>query len=160
MQNKLTSKQEAFVRYIIEGKSKTQAYKLAYDTSNFKESTVNVKASQLFKKTDVRKRYDDMINELKNQVIYDRADLIKDLLEIKNIALKEMRESNKARVNGFIALKALEQYQLLTQITDLDKAKLKLEHEKLEFAKSKIVRENEELQKANANKLKELIDNV
>lgn len=161
MQNKLTSKQEAFVRHIIEGKSKTQAYKLAYDTSNFKESTVNVKACNLFKSPSVQNRYNEIIEELKKEVIYDRSIALKDLTTIKEIALAEIVKNKKVGYNnGFMALKAIELLNNLLLISSTDEAKLKLEHEKLEFAKSKIVRENEELQKANANKLKELIDNV
>lgn len=161
MQNKLTAKQEAFVRYIIEGKSKTQAYKLAYDTSNFKESTINVKASKLFKSKSVQDRYNEMLEELKKEVIYDRSVALKDLTTIKDIALAEIVKDKKVGYNnGFMALKAIELLNNLLLISSTDEAKLKLEYEKLEFAKSKIVKDNEVLQKENAKLLRELVADV
>lgn len=161
MQNKLTSKQEAFVRHIIEGKSKTQAYKLAYDTSNFKESTVNVKACNLFKSPSVQNRYNEIIEELKKEVIYDRSIALKDLTTIKEIALAEIVKNKKVGYNnGFMALKAIELLNNLLLISSTDEAKLKLEHEKLEFAKSKITKDNDNLQKENGKLLRELVSNA
>lgn len=161
MPNNLTAKEEAFIRYIVNGESKTKAYKLAYDTSNYKDSSISVKASKLFKKENVQIAYKKMIETLKNEVLYDKEIALNDLITIKDIALAEIKKNNKVGYNnGFMALKAIELLTNLLLISAIDEAKIKLEYEKLEFAKSKIVKDNQDLQKENAKLLRELVEDV
>ena len=60
MANSLTAKQEKFVQELIKGKSQREAYKKAYDAKNMKDTTIDVKASQLFKTDKVRVRYEQL----------------------------------------------------------------------------------------------------
>ena len=57
----LTPKQEkAIQEYLTNGGNKTQAYKSAYNTSKMKEETINKKASELFKKGNIRGRLEEL----------------------------------------------------------------------------------------------------
>ena len=60
MSNDLTLKQEKFVQELIKGKSQREAYKKAYNAKNMKDTTIDVKASQLLKTDKVRVRYEQL----------------------------------------------------------------------------------------------------
>lgn len=63
----LTLKQEkALQAYLTNGGNKTQAYKSAYNTSKMKEETINKKASELFKKGEVRGRLESLQKEIED----------------------------------------------------------------------------------------------
>ena len=65
----LTTKQEIFVQRLIEGNSQREAYKFAYNAENMKNETIDKRASELFSKGDIKGRYEELKNELKNSYI-------------------------------------------------------------------------------------------
>ncbi len=60
MAAKLTAKQEEFVQNLINGASQREAYKKAYNCVNAKDSTIDSKASNLFKQEKVRARFEEI----------------------------------------------------------------------------------------------------
>jgi len=64
MQN-LTAKQEKFISGLIKGLSQREAYKQSYSTKNMKNSTIDVKASELLKNGKVSARF----NEINGKVV-------------------------------------------------------------------------------------------
>lgn len=56
----LTDKQERFVQELLKGKSQREAYRAAYDCKRSSDKTVDNKAYALFKKGEVRARYDEL----------------------------------------------------------------------------------------------------
>lgn len=56
----LTDKQERFVEELIKGKSQREAYKIAYDAEKMKDTSIDNKASELFKKVEIRGRYEEL----------------------------------------------------------------------------------------------------
>ncbi|MDY2883838.1 MAG: hypothetical protein SOT71_14420 [Romboutsia timonensis] len=54
----LTTKEEIFVQRLIEGDSQRSAYKFAYNCEKMKDESIDVKASNLFKKDKIRLRYE------------------------------------------------------------------------------------------------------
>ena len=60
----LTIKQEIFVQRLIEGYSQREAYKFAYNCENMKNESIDVKASNLFKKDKIRLRFGKMLMKL------------------------------------------------------------------------------------------------
>ena len=66
----LTTKQEIFVQRFIEGNSQREAYKFAYEADNMKDETIDKRASELFSKGDIKGRYEELKNELKNKMFY------------------------------------------------------------------------------------------
>ena len=69
----LTAKQERFVQELIKGKSQREAYKAAYNAERMKDSTIDNKAYILFKRGDIRARYDELMDEISRQVVVDAA---------------------------------------------------------------------------------------
>ena len=66
----LTIKEEIFIQRRIEGYSQTEAYRFAYNCENMKDKTVTEKASKLMAKDNVRARYEELLNELKEKSFY------------------------------------------------------------------------------------------
>lgn len=56
----LTQKQERFVQELIKGKSQREAYKIAYDASRMKDSTIDQGACRLLKNSKVNARYQEL----------------------------------------------------------------------------------------------------
>ena len=64
-EQKLTVKQEAAVHeYMKNGGNKSAAYRHAYNTGNMKESTINVRACELFKESKITVRLKELQEEL------------------------------------------------------------------------------------------------
>lgn len=64
---KLTAKQEEFVQNLINGASQREAYRKAYNADNMKDSTIDSKACNLFKKDKVRARYDEIQSRMRER---------------------------------------------------------------------------------------------
>lgn len=64
---KLTNKQEEFVQNLINGASQREAYRKAYNAENMKDSTVDSKASRLFKNDKVRARFDEIQDRMRER---------------------------------------------------------------------------------------------
>ena len=91
----LTKKQEKFVSELIKGKSQREAYKKAYDASRMKDTTIDSKASILFKDEKVRARFD----ELKGKVVARAEEkTIMSALEV----LKEIESIAKTDISDFL----------------------------------------------------------
>lgn len=89
----LTQKQERFVQELIKGKSQREAYKTAYNAENMKNKTIDDKASLLFKKEELRARYE----ELRKGVVAKTADDAESMrafiiAQLKKIASGELCE--------------------------------------------------------------------
>lgn len=67
MATQLTKMQEEFVQNLINGASQREAYKKAYNAENMKESTIDSKASRLFKNQKVRARYDEIQERMRER---------------------------------------------------------------------------------------------
>lgn len=64
----LNVKQEGFIQNIIKGMSQRQAYKTAYNPK-YKDEVIDRRASELFNKSEVQGRYQELLNELKDESI-------------------------------------------------------------------------------------------
>ena len=60
----LTEKQEKFVIELLKGKSQREAYKASYNAANMKDKTIDDKASLLWRKDEIKKRYEELRSEL------------------------------------------------------------------------------------------------
>lgn len=78
----LTSKQEKFVQELVKGKSQRQAYKAAYDASKMKDSTIDRRASELFGNSEVKARYNELIQTGTKKALWTRERAINELVEM------------------------------------------------------------------------------
>ena len=128
----LTSKQEKFIQALVAGKSQRQAYKEAYNAANMKDATIDNKASLLFAKGEIRKRYEELVNENKQKALYTLEDSINDLIWIKEKAKEDILNPKKGlrQGNGTIYLNAVKELNLLNDLYPDKKAKEESKNEK------------------------------
>lgn len=77
----LTLKQEKFVEELIKGKSQREAYKSSYNAKRMKDNTIDRKASLLFKKPEVKARYEEMLLECIKDDVDDAEAIRKEIIE-------------------------------------------------------------------------------
>lgn len=105
--DKLTLKQEKFVQeYLSNGGNATQAYKIAYDSNNMTDKTINENASRMLSNSKIKARLNEYQEETKNRVLYTAEQSFKKLDEILSLAL--CPDGEDGRLNLQAALKAEE----------------------------------------------------
>lgn len=98
MNKKLTQKQEEFITYVLQGKTQTEAYRLAYPKAqSWKDSTVRSKASHLINEPHIQSRYRELQQQQQETLIesatYSKEQAIRDLLWIKQKALLTIEDN-------------------------------------------------------------------
>lgn len=95
---KYTSKEEKAINEYLKGKSKTEAYKSAYDTSRMKDKTANEYACRFFAKSKVKARIEQFQRETNTKAVLTRQELLEGLTKAFKMALgvewQEMEEIN------------------------------------------------------------------
>ena len=113
----LTIKQEIFVQRLIEGYSQREAYKFAYEADNMKNETIDKRASELFSKGDIKGRYEELKNELKQKMFYTVEKANDDLNWIKLKAKEDIENRGIKQANSTTYLNAVKQQIELNGIT-------------------------------------------
>jgi hypothetical protein len=80
----LTPKQEKFVQGLFKGLSQRQAYKEAYDTSNWKDSSIDEKAYQLSKNVHIMSRLRELQETITQNNKWTVEKLIEEFEELKD----------------------------------------------------------------------------
>ena len=106
-----------FVQRLIEGDSQRSAYKFAYNCEKMKDESIDVKASNLFKKDKIRLRYEELKNELKQKMFYTVEKANDDLEWIKLKAKEDIEYRGIKQANATTYLGAVKQQIDLNGIT-------------------------------------------
>lgn len=132
----LTAKQEKYVQGLISGLSQREAYKRAYDTTNWKDESIDQKASVLLKNVKVRSRYEQLMDEHKDKALWTREKAVEELLFILDFSKKEIKELGLEASNKGAFIDAVRELNKLEQVykepestranTELTKAKTQL----------------------------------
>ena len=69
----LTPKQEIFVQRLLEGNTQAEAYRFAYNCENMKDKTIIEKASKLMAQSNIRARYEELLEEHKQKALWNRS---------------------------------------------------------------------------------------
>lgn len=80
----LTNKQEKFVQGLVKGLSQRQAYKESYNAENMKDKTIDDRAYELFKKREIKERYNELMGKLEKKAIMSaekRMQWLSDVIE-------------------------------------------------------------------------------
>ena len=80
----LTNKQEKFVQGLVKGLSQRQAYKESYNAENMKDKTIDDRAFELFKKSEIKERYNELMGKLEKKAIMSaekRMQWLSDVIE-------------------------------------------------------------------------------
>ena len=69
----LTTKQEIFIQRLLEGNTQAEAYRFAYNCENMKDKTIIEKASKLMAQSNIRARYEELLEEHKQKALWNRS---------------------------------------------------------------------------------------
>lgn len=131
--SKLTTKQENFVQGLVAGLSQRDAYKQAYKTDRMKDSTINVKASELAKDGKVTVRYRELLKEYSNMNLWTREAAFNEYEWLKNRAKEDIQEEGVRQATANAFLDSLEgMNQMAFRDLELADKKILAEIEKLE----------------------------
>lgn len=90
----LTGKREKFVLGLVSGKSQRQAYiDAGYNVEGKTEKYIDDKASKLYRTKEIMARYTELVDAMQNKALWTREQAIKDLIEVKEMALSDMRKN-------------------------------------------------------------------
>jgi len=142
---KLTAKQEKYVQGLVAGLSQRQAYRQAYDNSKeWKDRTVDSRASELLKKSDVLGRYDQLMNEHKEKALWTREEAVTTLKWLLNKSMQSIENQDEGYVrqgtsNAIVtAIKELNELELLYPLKQKQVEKIDSEIKKDETAEDKL----------------------
>ena len=89
----LTSKQELFCQKVASGKTQSEAYRIAYSAENMKNETIWSMASKLMNCHKVATRLKEIREPVVEATQLTLETHLKDLLEIRELAKKDMKWS-------------------------------------------------------------------
>lgn len=127
----LTAKQEKFVQALISGKSQRIAYKEAYNATKMKDEVIDVRASELLKKSKVKVRYEELLEEHKEKALYTREEMVNDLIWVKEKAKEDINNPKKGlrQANGTIFINAIKELGELNELYPVKKQDVSLNGE-------------------------------
>ena len=121
----LTTKQELFIQGLIKGYSQREAYKMAYEAVNMKDTTIDVRACELFKDSKIQVRYEELIREYKENALWNRSKAEEKLLWLLDKSQESIQETGLKQANSNTMLNVIKE---LNTLTDLYPKKLKEEN--------------------------------
>lgn len=139
----LTDKREKFVQNLNAGLSQRQAYREAYPKSrNWKDATVDKRASELFKNREVLGRYQELQKEKaedqrqKNLWSYEQS--VKGLMWIIQQSQLDIREKGFRQANSTAFINALKELNDLQGLGEQREAKIELDRARIKKLESEI----------------------
>ena len=99
MSDRLTPKQEKFVNALVSGMSQREAYLSAYNVQRMKPESIDVAACRVLKVPKVSLRHDELMAEAAKAACWTRERAIRDLLEVRDIALGHIRQTREMRAH-------------------------------------------------------------
>ena len=116
----LTAKEEKYVQGLVTGLSQRKAYREAYPNSiDWKDRTVDSRASELFKKSNVLGRYNELMEEHKSKALWTREEAVNELKWLYQQAIKSIKEQDEGYVRQGTSSALLGAIQELNKLEDL-----------------------------------------
>ena len=116
----LTAKEEKYVQGLVAGLSQRKAYREAYPSSKeWKDRTVDSRASELFKKSNVLGRYNELMEEHKSKALWTREEAVNELKWLYQQAIKSIKEQDEGYVRQGTSSALLGAIQELNKLEDL-----------------------------------------
>ena len=139
----LTDKQEIYIQNLVKGLSQRQAYREAYPKSkNWKDKTVDNRASKLFNTYEVFMRYQELQKEKaedqrqKNLWSYEQS--VKGLMWIIQQSQLDIREKGFRQANSTAFINALKELNDLQGLGEQREAKIELDRARIKKLESEI----------------------
>ena len=106
----LTPKQEKYVQGLVAGLSQRKAYREAYpNSSSWKDATVDNKASAMLREDEILARYNELMNEYKQQSIWTRERATEELFWLLEKAKQDLGEEGFRQANSTALLNAIKE---------------------------------------------------
>ena len=116
----LTAKEEKYVQGLVTGLSQRKAYREAYPNSiDWKDRTVDSRASELFKKSNVLGRYNELMEEHKSKALWTREEAVNKLKWLYKQAIKSIEDQDEGYVRQGTSSALLGAIQELNKLEDL-----------------------------------------
>ena len=112
----LTTKQEIFIQRLIEGDSQRQAYKFAFNCNNMKDTTIDVRACELFKDSKVQVRYQELLDEYKEQAKWTRSKAEEKLMWLLDKSQEDIEYRGLKQANSSSMLNTIKELNTLTDL--------------------------------------------
>ena len=112
----LTTKQEIFVQRLIEGYSQREAYKFAYEASNMKDETIIEKASKLMAQSNIRARYEELLEEHKQKALWNRSKAEEKLMWLLDKSQEDIEYRGLKQANSNSMLNTIKELNTLTDL--------------------------------------------
>lgn len=116
----LTPRQENFAMKLAEGYSQREAYKFAYQSENMKDSTIDTRAYELFKKSEIKARYEDIKREIyeghKENAIWTMYLAQENLFWLLNKAKEDIETKGLRQANSTAIINSVKELNTLTDL--------------------------------------------
>lgn len=122
----LTPREEVFVQARVKGMSQRQAYRVAFPESKAKDTTVDSKASEMWKKAKVQARYKECVEEAKGKSIWTREMAIDDLKWLKDKAREAIEQDGVRQATGNALLNAVKELNAIENIYEEKRLQMEL----------------------------------
>ena len=125
----LTTKQEIFVQRLLEGNTQAEAYRFAYNCENMKDKTIIEKASKLMAQSNIRARYEELLEEHKQKALWSRSKAEEKLMWLLDKSQEDIEYRGLKQANSNSMLNTIKE---LNTLSDLNPKKNKEEDINLE----------------------------
>ena len=125
----LTTKQEIFVQRLLEGNTQAEAYRFAYNCENMKDKTIIEKASKLMAQSNIRARYEELLEEHKQKALWNRSKAEEKLMWLLDKSQEDIEYRGLKQANSNSMLNTIKE---LNTLTDLYPKKVKDDDASLE----------------------------
>ena len=116
----LTAKEEKYVQGLVAGLSQRKAYREAYPNAiEWKDRTVDSRASELLKKGNVLGRYNELMDEHKEKALWTREQAVTDLIWLKEQAKSSIELDDEGYVRQGTSGAYISAIQELNKLEDL-----------------------------------------
>ena len=123
MSNKLTDKQEKFVQECAKGKTQSDAYKIAYNASKMKDSTVWRKASEELAKPHVKARFNELHDKIRDKAEQKAIFTVEGVLnDMKELIERNMEKDDRVAIDGLKTV--MKHLGMLTEKIELEVTKM------------------------------------
>lgn len=143
--SKLTTKQEKYVQGLVAGLSQREAYRKAYPSAKeWKDKTVDNRASELYNSREVLGRYSELMSEHKDKALWTREDAVNTLKWLLDKSMQSIENQDEGYVrqgtsNAIVAaIKELNELELLYPLKQKQIEKIDNDINKDETAEDKL----------------------
>lgn len=112
----LTTKQEIFVQRLLEGNTQAEAYRFAYNCENMKDKTIIEKASKLMAQSNIRARYEELLEEHKQKALWNRRKAEEKLMWLLDKSQEDIEYRGLKQANSNSMLNTIKELNTLTDL--------------------------------------------